>query len=324
MTGQRVVIIGAGLSGLVAANELQAAGVEVAVVDKGRVPGGRLATRRIGTATLDHGAQFFTVRGDALADLVEAGTAAGVVYEWCRGFGDPPDGYPRYAANGGMQRLAEWLTEGVDVRTGVEVTALRVLERGWQVALGDGDGEIGAGILVVSPPVPETLALLDAGGVVLPDDVDGRLRSIDYHRTLAVMALLDADPAIPPPGAIQFEEGPFGFVADNGAKGVSAVPGVTLHASHAVSADRWSDDPDEVLADLLDAARPWLGDARVLEAELRHWRHAGPVRTDPDPVVTAVVGGAPIVFCGDAFAGPKVEGAFNSGRAAARAVLAHS
>jgi predicted NAD/FAD-dependent oxidoreductase len=61
----RVVIVGAGLSGLVAANELQAAGVEVAVVDKARSPGGRLATRRIGGATLDHGAQFFTVRTPA-------------------------------------------------------------------------------------------------------------------------------------------------------------------------------------------------------------------------------------------------------------------
>ena len=58
----RVVIVGAGLAGLMAGRTLAAAGHELVLVDKGRSPGGRLATRRIGAAALDHGAQFFTVR----------------------------------------------------------------------------------------------------------------------------------------------------------------------------------------------------------------------------------------------------------------------
>ena len=50
-----VLIIGAGLAGLSAANELQLAGYRVLVVDKGRGLGGRLAGRRIGGATfIDH------------------------------------------------------------------------------------------------------------------------------------------------------------------------------------------------------------------------------------------------------------------------------
>lgn len=314
-----VVVVGAGLSGLTAARSLTDAGCDVVVLEGADRVGGRLATDDIGAATFDHGAQFFTVRGDAFADLVDRARAAGVVYEWCRGFGDPPDGYPRYAARGGMRCLAEWLADGVTVRTGVDVVALGVRDGTWRIE--HRLGVIGGRALVATPPVPETLALLAAGATELPAPTARRLGSIDYHRTLAAMVRLDRPPAIPPPGAVQFEDGPFGFVADNEAKGLSAAPAVTLHASHAVSAQRWSDDVDSVLADLLDAARPWLGDARVVEAELRHWRYAGPVRTDPDPAVTAVVEGAPIVFCGDAFAGPKVEGAFNSGRAAARAVL---
>ncbi|MCU1389006.1 MAG: hypothetical protein JWL72_2344, partial [Ilumatobacteraceae bacterium] len=71
------------------------------VLDKGQSPGGRLATRRIGTATLDHGAQFFTVRSDAFAAFVAPHRASGLVREWCRGFGID-DGYPRYAVTGGM------------------------------------------------------------------------------------------------------------------------------------------------------------------------------------------------------------------------------
>ena len=67
-----VVVIGAGLSGLMAAKSLQVQGHKVLVVDKGRSVGGRLATRRIGTATLDHGAQFFTVRSEEFAKHVDA------------------------------------------------------------------------------------------------------------------------------------------------------------------------------------------------------------------------------------------------------------
>jgi predicted NAD/FAD-dependent oxidoreductase len=72
----RVVIVGAGLAGLSAARLLRDAGHDVVVLDKGRSPGGRCATRRIGNATLDHGAQFFTVRSDEFARCVDEWSAA--------------------------------------------------------------------------------------------------------------------------------------------------------------------------------------------------------------------------------------------------------
>jgi predicted NAD/FAD-dependent oxidoreductase len=43
----RILVIGAGLAGLTAARRLQDRGHTVVVVDKGRAPGGRMATRRI-------------------------------------------------------------------------------------------------------------------------------------------------------------------------------------------------------------------------------------------------------------------------------------
>lgn len=52
----RVVVVGAGIAGLMCARELAATGVDVVVVDKGRGVGGRMATRRFGGAVFDHGA----------------------------------------------------------------------------------------------------------------------------------------------------------------------------------------------------------------------------------------------------------------------------
>jgi predicted NAD/FAD-dependent oxidoreductase len=60
-----VAVIGAGLSGLVAARPLVDHGHRVQVVEKARDPGGRMATRRTDSYAFGHGAQYFTVRGCA-------------------------------------------------------------------------------------------------------------------------------------------------------------------------------------------------------------------------------------------------------------------
>lgn len=113
MIERSAVVVGAGLSGLMAARTLAARDWKVVVLDKGRGVGGRMATRRISTpdgrtAVLDHGAQFFTARDARFATLVDEWVRAGVVREWCRGF-TTNDGHPRYVANNGMTALTKHL-----------------------------------------------------------------------------------------------------------------------------------------------------------------------------------------------------------------------
>ena len=79
-----VLVIGAGISGLLCASELQRAGVSVRVLDKGRGVGGRMATRRMGGGRFDHGAQFFTVREPSFQSYVDEWLQAGVIQEWFR------------------------------------------------------------------------------------------------------------------------------------------------------------------------------------------------------------------------------------------------
>ncbi len=135
MPDGRVLIIGAGIAGLAAAGRLTEAGRRVLIVDKGRSVGGRLATRRFGGALLDHGAQFFTTRSEAFTEAVAEWVDAGVVSEWCRGFGHD-DGFPRYRAEGGMNRLAKHLAgrlepSRAEIVTRVRVQALHQLDEGW-------------------------------------------------------------------------------------------------------------------------------------------------------------------------------------------------
>jgi hypothetical protein len=309
------VVVGAGMAGLAAARTLADAGHEVVVLDKGRGPGGRMATRRIEGATLDHGAQFFTVRSDAFGALVAPWLRDGLVFEWSRGFVDGGDGHPRYAVRGGMNALAKHLADGLDVRTSTLVFSIRpgAAPGNWRVDLDDGT-HIDADRLIVTCPLPQTFSLLVPAGIEMPET----LWRTDYDRTLCLLAVLDRPSALGVPGGLQGEPG-FTFVADNASKGISQVPALTAHADPAWSEAHWDDEPADALQALLDRSALFLGDAMVLSAQLKRWRFATPRTIWPDACWVAEPG--TLACAGDAFAGPRVEGAVLSGLAAARAVL---
>jgi renalase len=314
----RIVIVGAGLSGLIAAQRCAAAGHEVVVVDKGRGPGGRMATRRIGQATFDHGAQFFTVRSEQFADVVDEWRRADLVAEWCRGFASD-DGHPRYVIVGGMNAVTKHLARGLDVRCSTLVFSIHATPAGgWMVKIDDGTS-IDADALIVTSPVPQSYSILISSGVQLPE----ALTAIDYERTLALLAVLDRPSAVPAPGGMQHADETFSFIGDNLAKGISAVPAVTFHANAAWSLAHWDTDHDDAHRLLLDAAAPWIGDAQVVESQFKRWRFATATTLWPDACWSAgPADGAssPLILAGDAFASARVEGAVLSGLAAAAAI----
>jgi predicted NAD/FAD-dependent oxidoreductase len=322
----RIVIVGAGMAGLAAARNLSPDDHDLVLLDKGRSPGGRLATRRIGPATIDHGAQFFTIRTPEFHQEIVTLLADGTINEWCRGFG-MSDGHPRYVVEGGMNRLAKYLARDLDIRCDALAFAVRPTDAGgWSVALDDGT-EIPADAVVLTCPIPQSWALLATSGVELPAE----LLATEYDRILGLLLTLDQDPGLAPPGGIQRPDDTFGFIADNRAKGISAVPALTFHATATVSDEWWDRPPVETEAHLLAAARPWLGAAGVLECQLKRWRFAMPRQLWPEPCWHRTEP-APLVLAGDAFAGPWVaetgvarsnlEGAYLSGRAAAAVLTA--
>ena len=320
----KVTIVGAGLSGLMAARTLIDSGHQVVLFDKGRSPGGRLATRRIGNACVDHGAQFFTTRDPAFAALVQQWSDAGVAYEWCRGFATADaadadadgncDGFARYAVHGGMNALAKHLADGLDVRCNSLVFGIGRRDAGWRVTLDDAS-VTDSDALVVTCPLPQTFSLLFTAEVAMPE----ALWRTDYDKTLTLLALLDRSGAIPYPGGLQ-GDAVFTFVGDNRAKGISAEPALTFHANAIWSDAHWNEPPASTLDALTELARPWFGDAEVLERQLKRWRFATPRSIWPEPCWQPE-GVHTLAVAGDAFSGPRVEGAALSGIAAARAVM---
>lgn len=323
------LIVGAGISGLMAAQTLQANGVTTIVLDKGRSVGGRMATRWVETeanekAYFDHGAQFFTVREERLQKFVDQWLVAGIVREWTRGFANAAgeanhDGHPRYCGTAGMNAIARHLAAALNVQVKTKVERISGKDKQWKLTLESGD-ELSADALILTPPVPQSLALLETGAFTLPDEAHAALERITYNSCFALLAVLDAPPRLVEPGAIQLNQEPITWIADNHRKGISPdVFTVTIHAGPEFTRRHWDTDAETVAYKLLHAASEWLR-VPVKSWQLHRWRYSQPQVTHPDTCLL-VHQPLPLVFAGDAFGAARLEGAAMSGIAAAEALL---
>ncbi len=310
------LIVGAGMAGLSAACSLRDAGWYVTVVDKGRGVGGRMATRRIEDARFDHGAQFFTARDARFAARVREWERDGVVQLWSTS----SDGEALYRGTDGMSAVAKHLARNLDVHTSTRIVELSACGDQWSARAEDGR-TFEAGVLMLTAPPEQSLALCEPFRILLGRRLVQSLQSIHYHPCYSLMALLDGPSLVPPPGLHKMDGRVLLTVADNTQKGVSTgVAALTLHAAPQFTIEQWDEEPARVADLMMQAAGELLGSA-VRTWQLHRWRYSHPARGSESPFLTTHCP-APLYFAGDAFGGPRVEGAFLSGTAAAEHLLA--
>lgn len=322
-----VLIVGAGMAGLMAAGLLAEQGIKPLIVDKGRSVGGRMATRRVEGGLADHGAQFFTVRSSRLAAYCARWQAAELVYRWGQGFsdgslGEATDGHPRYAVHGGMNALTRYLASEVadraDIRVNVTLTSIVADETGWWAT--DSSGEVyRAKALLMTPPVPQSLALV--GNSLTPED-RAALERITIAPCLCGMFKIEGETTLPTPGALQHPDGEITWIADNQRKGISPNARIiTVHAGPAYSQLIYDWPEADVLDRMQEELEQWLApEARIVYREYKRWRYALPTVRHPERSLVAEA--VPLlVFAGDAFMEARVEGAVLSGLTAAEDIL---
>ena len=110
-TRTEVLVIGAGMAGIAAAGRLQNSGKAVIVLEKGRGVGGRMATRRIGDCTFDHGAQFVTARSAHFLETIQVLEKAGVAKSWGKEFSTKQDGHTRWRGKPSMNAIPKFLSK---------------------------------------------------------------------------------------------------------------------------------------------------------------------------------------------------------------------
>jgi len=308
----QTLIIGAGIAGLLAARSLQDAGARVTVLEKSRGLGGRLATKRVGDAVFDQGAQYFTVKDPRFAAGVDCWETAGVVARW-------PDGERmRYVGRPSMTAVAKVLGEGLDIKREHKVTAIGSCGDHWCVDV-ENHGCLRAERIILTAPVPQALALLKAGEFTLPEALATRLAAVSYDPCLALLVTLGGRSRLPAEG-VRREAGAIRWAADNQAKGVSPnVAAVTLHLAPDFSTEHYGRTDAEVLELVRAEAEDLIG-APIAGATLHRWKFSHARVTDPEPFIWLPQ--VRLGFAGDALGGPRVEGAALSGLALAECVKA--
>lgn len=323
-----VLVVGAGLTGLTAAREVRDAGFSVQVVDKGRSVGGRLATRRIGQGRADHGAQFFTAESPAFRRIVRPWIASGLVRAWSTGWSegslaaDRTEALVRHVVEGGMNALAKHLATGLDVAVDTKLVSLTADGDGWSAAT-EGGATFRSRAVLLTAPVPQTLALLDAGAVELTRGDRYALRRVEYDPALCGLFAIEGDVELPEPGFIERAGADVVWIGDNQRKGISPEATlITVQAGPRVSLARYEDDDAAILDSLEAALRVFCArNAEVKERQLKRWRYASPAVFHKERAL--VLEGLPPVLCaGDAFGGARVEGAVLSGIEAAKRLVA--
>lgn len=325
----RIVVVGGGIAGLTAARTLSAAGHDLVVLDKGRVPGGRVSTRRVtggGGATallqFDHGAQYLTARERPFADEVARWADAGIVKPWrgrlasfdSEGREAVEDTVTRWVGVPGMSAVGRHLAEGLDVRTSTRVLTLsrHAAEGTWHVTTSTGDTVGPFDATVVATPAPQAVGLLgDAPALA------AHAAAVRMLPCWAVLAAFDDPVPVRFDGAFVLHS-PLGWVARDGSKPRRVrVETWVLHASTEWSAAHLTQQPDTVgpfllnaFADLVPAGLPL-----PVHVSVHRWRYA---MADPPLAKGAFVDrDLRIAVCGDWCLGNRIAAAYASGMAAA-------
>jgi predicted NAD/FAD-dependent oxidoreductase len=206
-------------------------------------------------------------------------------------------------------------------------------------------------ILVLTPPLPQTLELLDQCQIRLGSDADvNQLRAIQYDKCLAVLLILKNPAKIPAPGGLaigaqsaqlqsaqlrsaQLQSAQLQWATCNFQKGISLdCHAVTLEASPEFSEEYWDDRQagGQLLID--EAQRLGLLERQdQVDFQVHGWRYSQTRSTYPHPYYApdaktrAEFNLSPLILAGDAFA-PKsascsLEGSFLSAWAAAEHIL---
>lgn len=129
----RIAIIGAGITGLTCAHHLTKRGVAVAVFDKGRGLGGRMATRRTEHGfQFDHGAQYISTTESGFRQVLSQCIEDGFAAPWS----SDDDARDRIVGIPGMTGIAKAMARGLSIHQRAEVTHLSRHRAGWALRIG--------------------------------------------------------------------------------------------------------------------------------------------------------------------------------------------
>ncbi|MBI1322711.1 NAD(P)-binding protein [bacterium] len=315
----RVAIVGSGITGLCLGQALIHCGVDCRIFDKGRYPGGRMATFFNDGLAIDYGPKWFHTHDEFLESslrqaLVDVGA---IVVEPSELPGEvrrrlPTDhSVTSWTIPGGMRALACRLAEPLELRQRHHIRRIERLNEGWRIhGTDESNGSLpfifDAGATILTMPWPQVADLLRDSGITPATEL--RLPEITeeaYDRIHVGTFLIEG---------LSLKPASSGFVELSESTALSRIDRIERPGSperHIVAAfakPRWcrkhfDDAPESVMRDLLKEAESQLGET-LQATPLRHHRWKFAKLTNPDagnPHPLIFVDDPPLIVAGEAF-----------------------
>ncbi|HEX7308545.1 NAD(P)/FAD-dependent oxidoreductase [Lentzea sp.] len=292
-------MVGAGIAGLSCARALAEGGARVRVLDRGRVVGGRLASRRVNGRYADIGAAYLVADDPAFVAQTESWQARGLARPWTDTLRVYPEGTDtrgpvRWAAPGGLRSLATDLADGLDVRLSTPVDSV----------VHDADA------VVLAMPGPQALRLSP------PPAIAAAATAQSWRPVIAAVLTYPARSWGEFRGAFVNDHPVLATVCDDGDRRGDAAPVLVAHSTAGLASEHL-DAPAEAGPVLAAAVGELLGITASPQIETHRWTYAQPEKASDTPYARD----GQVWLCGDAFGRPRVQTAWLSGRAVAGALL---
>lgn len=353
MTQIDIAIVGAGMAGLTCAQILQQAGYRVVVLEKSRGVGGRLATRRLPQARVDHirvdhGTCYISPQDEWFQHFIQSLADRGVVHVWTDQVYElaadgtlqaPAVKRNRYVAGEGMSAIAKELIPNLEIQFNQRVVQLAAIADHWQLTLEASPQaaspgaltQLAAKAIIIAIPAPQAAELLATlPTTALPPDFVTQVQAVEFTPCISVMAgypapcLTDWQQRYGPVKAIAVQTADIGWLGlDSSKRATAPEQPVFVLQSEADFATRCLDAADlmPVGRSLLHTAStlfaPWLAEPEWMQ--VHRWRYAFARSPLPDAYLSAPTI-APLLCAGDWCGGMRVETAMRSGVEVAHAV----
>lgn len=321
-----IAIIGAGLSGLTAANILNDY-AEVTIFEKSRGVSGRMSTRRAEPYFFDHGAQYFKARTSEFKAFIDPMIKEGIIATWHARFVEFEnkniiqskqwdEQYPHYVGVPGMNAIAKYLSQGLNVRLGVRVQSIKKNQGRWHLM--DEQGNVLGEYDWVIAAIPAEQA-----SELVPPSLPFYAKMTQYKMKGCFSLMLGFEKTLP----LEFDaamvraEDVSWISVNNSKPGRDNAFSLLVHSSNEWADKHMHDDSNKIMSHLCKQTSELIGHdlSGANHKALHRWRFANIKKQSGEAHLLDI--DHHMGVCGDWFIQGRVEAAFTSATEMASALV---
>lgn len=314
-----ILIVGAGMSGIAAGNQLIENGYNVKILDKGKMLGGRLATRRIsidGKRTVfDYGCKYLEATsyefGNKIIELIKSDD----IKKWNitnqNAVLGELDKSLKFINKKSIREIAIKLAKNLDIETNTKVQILKKENIYWNIQT-DRKIEYQAKNVILSMPIPQSLDLIKKSNLEFSDQKIRKLSEVKYNKSIVGLFTLKEKSNLIKEGGLKIENEDIAFITDNNLKGINSnFTAVVVEMTDKFSRSNWNKGETELLSKIKELSKDWIG-TEIFNEQIHKWKYSTPASIY-NKRFEVFNNPLPLYIIGDAFMGNNVESAYLSG-----------